>query len=154
MKFSEQTQSFYPDDITYTNMPTDAVAIDQSDYQQLYAAIINGSHVYFDGGKAIASTPRPDSYHSWGSGSKGWVLTDEAEQQKKADEVAAAVLTKQELTDTAMESISVIQLKLQAGRTLTDTEKSKLNATLDYIDAVEAIDTSIAPAILWPQKPQ
>lgn len=75
------------------------------------------------------------------------VLTHEeyierAEQQRK------------NLIDQAMQSISVIQLKLQAGRKLTTAETGKLNSTLDYIDAVTAIDTSAAPDIEWPVPPQ
>ena len=54
------------------------------------------------------------------------------------------------LIDTAMASISLIQLKLQTGRKLTQTENTRLNAVLDYIDAVTATDTSTAPDINWP----
>ncbi|EFO4691568.1 tail fiber assembly protein, partial [Shigella dysenteriae] len=43
---------------------------------------------------------------------------------------------RQALIDEAMRSISVIQLKLQAGRKLTETEIAKLNATLDYIEVL------------------
>ncbi|TCB97756.1 tail fiber assembly protein [Kosakonia quasisacchari] len=67
--------------------------------------------------------------------------------------VAAAELNRQKLVDTAMQSISVIQLKLQAGRTLTETETTKLNTVLDYIDAVNALDVSTAPDINWPVLP-
>lgn len=61
---------------------------------------------------------------------------------------------KQSLVNAAMQSIDVLQLKLRAGRTLTNAESVKLNATLDYIDAVNAIDTSTAPDITWPVKPE
>ena len=53
-----------------------------------------------------------------------------------------------------MASISLIQLKLQAGRKLTQTENTRLNAVLDYIDAVMATDTSTVPDIYWPELPQ
>lgn len=52
-----------------------------------------------------------------------------------------------------MQSIDVLQLKLRAGRMLIDAENAKLNAVLDYIDAVNAIDTSTAPDIDWPEMP-
>lgn len=52
--------------------------------------------------------------------------------------IARAEQQRQALIDAAMQSISVIQLKLQAGRKLTTAETEKLNATLDYIDAVTA----------------
>ncbi|EQA2058801.1 tail fiber assembly protein, partial [Escherichia coli] len=50
--------------------------------------------------------------------------------------------------------ISLIQLKLQAGRKLTQPENTRLNAVLDYIDAVTATDTSTAPDVIWPELPE
>ncbi|MEH5890368.1 tail fiber assembly protein [Enterobacter roggenkampii] len=67
--------------------------------------------------------------------------------------IAIAEGKRESLIDQAMQSISVIQLKLQAGRKLTTAETEKLNNTLDYIDAVTAIDTATAPDINWPERP-
>ena len=52
-----------------------------------------------------------------------------------------------------MASISLVQLKLQAGRKLTEAEINRLNAVLDYLDALEAVDTSTAPDITRPTPP-
>ncbi|NVG33499.1 tail fiber assembly protein, partial [Escherichia coli] len=60
---------------------------------------------------------------------------------------------RQSLIDAAMASISLIQLKLQAGRKLTQAETTRLNAVLDYLDALEMVDTSGAPDIEWPTPP-
>ncbi|BEA40946.1 tail fiber assembly protein [Citrobacter farmeri] len=91
------------------------------------------------------STP----YDVWDG--KKWVTDTEAQQ---ADAIAEAELQRQQLISAAMQSIGVIQLKLQAGRVLSDAEKNKLNATLDYIDAVTATDTATAPDISWPVPPE
>ena len=80
-----------------------------------------------------------------------WV-TDTGAQH--SDAVDAAEAQRQSLIDTAMASISLIQLKLNAGRILTQAETTRLNAVLDYIDAVTATDTSTAPDIKWPLPPQ
>ncbi|EFE1556253.1 TPA: tail fiber assembly protein [Escherichia coli] len=80
-----------------------------------------------------------------------WV-TDNDEQRAAA--VAAADAQRQSLIDTTMASISLIQLKLQAGRELTQAETTRLNAVLDYIDAVTATDTSTAPDVIWPELPE
>lgn len=99
-----------------------------------------------DGYTCIApSTP----YDSWDG--KKWVTDTEAQQ---ADAIAEAELQRQQLISAAMQSISVIQLKLQAERALSDAEKNKLNSTLDYIDAVTATDTATAPDINWPVPPE
>ncbi|EMV5729811.1 tail fiber assembly protein, partial [Escherichia coli] len=68
--------------------------------------------------------------------------------------VADAEQKKQSLLDAAMANISVIQLKLQAGRKLTQEETTRLNVVLDYIEAVTATDTSTAPDIIWPELPE
>ncbi|MBM0415785.1 tail fiber assembly protein, partial [Escherichia coli] len=57
------------------------------------------------------------------------------------------------LADAAMASISLIQLKLQAGRKLTQAETTRLNAVLDYIDALNAMDINMAPDINLPEIP-
>ncbi|MFE3952329.1 tail fiber assembly protein, partial [Escherichia coli] len=49
--------------------------------------------------------------------------------------------------------IDLIQLKLRAGRKLTPEETTRLNAVLDYTDAVTAVDTDAAPNIDWPEFP-
>ncbi len=90
----------------------------------------------------------------------GWVYSDgrftaPPTQERSHDElVADAEQKKQSLIDTAMASISLIQLKLQAGRNLTQAETTRLNAVLDYIDAVTATDTSTAPDVNWPAFPE
>ncbi|EFA4480529.1 phage tail protein [Escherichia coli O2] len=90
----------------------------------------------------------------------GWsysagIFTAPPPPEKSHDElVAEAEQQKQTLIDAAMASISLIQLKLQAGRKLTQAETTRLNAVLDYIDAVTATDTSTAPDVIWPELPE
>ncbi|MCV7775523.1 tail fiber assembly protein, partial [Escherichia coli] len=88
-------------------------------------------------------------YDKW-DGEK-WVTDTEAQHHAAVD---AAEAQRQSLIDAAMASISLIQLKLQAGRKLTQAETTRLNAVLDYIDAVTATDTSTAPDVIWPELPE
>ena len=88
-------------------------------------------------------------YDKW-DGEK-WVTDTEAQHSAA---VEAAEAQRQSLIDAAMASISLIQLKLQAGRKLTQPENTRLNAVLDYIDAVTATDTSTAPNVIWPELPE
>ena len=80
-----------------------------------------------------------------------WVTDTEAQHSAAVD---AAEAQRQSLIDAAMASISLIQLKLQAGRKLTQAETTRLNVVLDYIDAVTATDTSTAPDVIWPELPE
>lgn len=65
--------------------------------------------------------------------------------------IAEAEEKRRELIESALQSISVIQLKQMNGRSLTEKEVARLNDVLDYIDAVEATDTQTAPDIHWPE---
>ncbi|ENH0087501.1 tail fiber assembly protein [Escherichia coli] len=98
-----------------------------------------------------ATTPTAPStpYDKW-DGEK-WVTDTEAQHGAAVD---AAEAQRQSLIDAAMSSISLIQLKLQAGRKLTQAETTRLNAVLDYIDALDATDTSTAPDVIWPELPE
>ncbi len=88
-------------------------------------------------------------YDKW-DGEK-WVTDTEAQHSAAVD---AAEAQRQSLIDAAMASISLIQLKLRAGRKLTQAETTRLNAVLDYIDTVTATDTSTAPDVIWPELPE
>ena len=88
-------------------------------------------------------------YDKW-DGEK-WVTDTEAQRSAAVDAAEAQL---QPLIDAAMASISLLQLKLQAGRKLTQAETTRLNAVLDYIDAVMATDTSNAPGVIWPVPPE
>ena len=93
--------------------------------------------------------PQLTPYDKW-DGQK-WVTDTEAQHSAA---VEAAEAQRQSLIDAAMASISLIQLKLQAGRKLTQAETTRLNIVLDYIDAVTATDTSTAPDVIWPELPE
>ena len=88
-------------------------------------------------------------YDKW-DGEK-WVTDTEAQHRAAVD---MAETQRQSLIDAAMVSISLIQLKLQAGRKLTQAENTRLSAVLDYTDAVMATDTSTAPDVIWPVPPE
>ena len=88
-------------------------------------------------------------YDKW-DGEK-WVTDTEAQHRAA---VEAAETKRQSLADAAMDSISLIQLKLRAGRKLTQAETTRLNTVLDYIDAVTITDTSTAPDVIWPELPE
>lgn len=127
--------AFYEDYKSAGTWPTDGVEVSDED-----AVTFNGSKE--PSGKMVSMV---DGVLCW--------VDRPAPELTKEQLVAGAEDKRQSLIDQAMQSISVIQLKLQAGRKLTSAETEKINSTLDYIDAVTAIDTSTAPAISWPEPP-
>lgn len=78
-------------------------------------------------------------------------MTDK-EAQHKAD-VEAAEQQKAALLAEAQTTISLWQTELQLG-IISDEDKASLIAWMKYIKAVQAVDTSKAPDITWPDKPE
>uniref|UniRef100_UPI001E5B391A tail fiber assembly protein n=1 Tax=Citrobacter amalonaticus TaxID=35703 RepID=UPI001E5B391A len=132
--FSPTTCGFYAAELKENfvasgTWPADAVEISAAEYDE------------------FKSPPPSGKMLGAADGMPVWV---NAPAKTQAELVAEAEQARQQLIDSAMSSISVIQLKLQAGRTLTEEETIKLNAVLDYIDAVNAVDTATAPDVSWP----
>ncbi|WES88047.1 tail fiber assembly protein [Dickeya fangzhongdai] len=157
MRFSVQTQGFYPEDIEYGDtLPTDAVTITDEQYAEFFSALNttagNFVVIYLDGEVLKISNVRPDVYHTWDSGSLAWVLTDAAQQQQKADHVAAAVLQKSRLLDDVTKKIAPLQDAVDLDMA-TDTETAQLTKWKKYRVLLNRVDTSTAPDITWPDKP-
>ncbi|AWC93112.1 tail fiber assembly protein [Morganella morganii] len=66
--------------------------------------------------------------------------------------VAIAELRKQALIAEVPTETEMLRAKLALGR-ISDDEKVLLNAWLDYLDKLKAVDVSTAPDIIWPVKP-
>ncbi|CAK0694747.1 TPA: tail fiber assembly protein [Escherichia coli] len=98
---------------------------------------------------ADTTTKQPATpWDTWNG--EAWVTDTE---RHRAAELETAKLQRQKRVDQAMKSIDLINLKLRAGRSLKPEETAKLNAVLDYIDELNALDISKAPEISWPEAP-
>lgn len=69
------------------------------------------------------------------------------------DHIAEAEACRTRLINSVQESISLIKIKLLAGRKPSPEEVARLNVVLDYIDTVQETDISAAPDITWPAPP-
>ncbi|HAV7718742.1 TPA: tail fiber assembly protein [Escherichia coli] len=87
-------------------------------------------------------------YDRW-NGSE-WVTDEDA--QKNA-QVLEAERQKSALLADAQSTISLWQTELQLG-IISDDDKASLIAWMKYIQALNAVDTSTAPDIEWPVKPE
>lgn len=86
-------------------------------------------------------------YQKWDG--KKWVSDDDAQH---AADVEAADQQKAALLTEAQESISFWQTELQLG-IISDEDKASLIAWVQYIKALQAVDTSKAPNVNWPTPP-
>lgn len=123
--YSASEKGFF-NNIDYGNsLPSDVVEISVELWKELLEGMSDGKVIVFEKGMPALSDPI-------------------------VDYVAIAEDKKTQLINSALQSINVIQLKLQAGRELSEYEKTKLDETLDYIEQVGSLDTSSAPNIAWP----
>ncbi|ORM64243.1 tail assembly chaperone [Pantoea rodasii] len=128
--YSISAKGFYlqSDMNLYANKPTDLVEISAGDYLA-WCNPPEGYYQEFDEkGPRLEELPPID--HQVFTESKRKILLDEATQ-----------------------SIIVWQTKLLMGRKLSNAETESLNAWMDYIDALNDTDISVAPDIQWPTKP-
>lgn len=100
--------------------------------------------------KGYTVTAPGSKYDKW-DGEK-WVTDREAQH---AANIAAAEVDKQSKIDQANDYMNSKQWpgKAAMGR-LKAIEKEQYNLWLDYLDALEAVDTSSAPDINWPESPE
>ncbi|EOD0389579.1 tail fiber assembly protein [Escherichia coli] len=100
---------------------------------------------YADNVTTIApSTP----YDRWNG--SAWVTDKDAQ---KSGQVMEAKQKKAALLAEAQSTISLWQTELQLG-IISDDNKASLIAWMKYIQALNAVDTSTAPDIEWPVKPE
>lgn len=135
MMYSSKTQGFYPSDeeeqVPYDesgNLPDDLTEISDEDYSAWVNPPAGKCSAWVKGKPVLIDAPAVN-----------YVQEAEMKRQKLLSEAQAATYT--------------INLKLAMGRTLTDKEKVKVNAWLDYVDALNDIDLSTASDIDWPEQP-
>lgn len=87
-------------------------------------------------------------YDRWNG--SAWVTNEDAQ---KRGQVLEAQQKKVVLLAEAQSTISLWQTELQLG-IISDDDKASLIAWMKYIQALNAVDTSTAPDIEWPVKPE
>ncbi|WFX93249.1 tail fiber assembly protein [Citrobacter braakii] len=132
MKYKYFEGLFYPEDGSYESIPTGAIDVSEDEYRKAM-------------GRAPGSTFSVDD--------SGIVSVIPVPEPTREQYIAQAEAHKQFLLEESRQKITVWQTKLLMGRALTDAESAGLNAWMDYIDAVTAIDSSTAPDIKWPMPP-
>lgn len=113
--------------------------------------------VAWDGSDNLFSNYQVVEIGSGVSAGPGWTYDGEifSPPPKTPEEIVfAAEAEKQSLIEQANSYINSQQWPGKAVLSrLTDSEKVQYNAWLDYLDALEAVDTTSAPDISWPTHP-
>ena len=126
-----------------------------------YAVIENGTvvNVVLWDGEAEWNPDAGEAVKTDGTVSIGWSYKDgvfsapPVPEPSQKELIASAEQEQASRLDAAKSAIVIWQTKLLMGRKLSDAESTQLNAWMDYIDAVTAVDTSKAPNITWPTAP-
>ncbi len=64
-------------------IPNDAIALTEDQYQQLFEAVSAGHRIVVDGTNITLIAPQPSKYHTLENGE--WVLSDDAKAQQRTD---------------------------------------------------------------------
>lgn len=90
---------------------------------------------------------------TWGSDESGMPVLLDLPEPTQDELIVIAEVTRENLISEAKDTISLWQTALQLG-TISDEDKVRLIAWMSYIQALTAVDTSTAPDIVWPPKPE
>ncbi|HCE8947493.1 TPA: tail fiber assembly protein [Morganella morganii] len=135
--FDKKTNAFYP------------VAL-QQEYENAGMWPESGVRVTEE---VFASFRNPPEGKMLGSDKKGKPVWVDVPPLTHKQNVAIAESQKQSLIAEVNTETGMLRAKLALERIKPD-EEALLITWLDYLDMLEAIDTSAAPDIDWPQKPQ
>ncbi|MFC2858652.1 tail fiber assembly protein [Citrobacter farmeri] len=136
--YSATANSFYPKSMksdyeSAGSWPDDAIEVEDSIYEEFTAVPPDGKE------------RKPDE-----SGNPSWA---DIPPPSKDEQIAVAEEQKKALLLEAQATISLWQTELQLGL-ISDEDKASLIAWMNYIKAVQEVDTSKAPDITWPDKPE
>lgn len=136
--YSAKINAFYPEimmtDYKASNSwPDDVIQVDEDIYIEF-----------------AATEPPPGKIRAADKkGSPCWIDIPPVSKEELIEQAEAK---KQYLIAEVHTETEMLRTKLALGR-IKENEKAQLNAWLDYLDELEAVDVSTAPDIIWPVKP-
>lgn len=136
--FSEKKLGFYPADmkknyVSKGTWPDDAVEMTSKERE-----------IYW-----MKSAPEGKMIGSK-NGRPAWVAIPPLQKKQLIEQVEAQ---KQMLITEATQKTQLWQTQLMLG-IITDEDKASLTEWMLYVQKVQAVDTSAAPDIIWPEKPE
>lgn len=111
---------------------------------------VNIGDAYISG--VFITKPRDGYDYDFDAKSSQWIMTEESQKIKEANQINSAKSQKATLLSLAMDKISLWQTEQSLG-IISDTDKESLLKWISYIKELNAVDTSTAPNITWPTSP-
>ncbi|MFS2221146.1 tail fiber assembly protein [Pantoea sp. B65] len=128
--FSKKENGFF---INPEDAPSDIVEISESEWEHLLEGQSEGKLII--------------------SNEDGYPILIDLPPPSPAQQIAMAEQQKSALLAEAQSTIGLWQTELQLG-IISDDDKASLIAWMKYIQALNVVDTSTAPDIDWPVKPE
>lgn len=152
--FSVSEQSFYDDAIAYPSFPKDVIEVSGALHIELLDGMNReGRKVYLKNGNPVLSDPPPDVWHAWDATKNQWTISTDGQNAKDQAGKVALEMDKSKRIQAANDHINNNQWPSKlALKRLSESELEHFNAWLDYLDALNAIDTS-DPEFSWPNQP-
>lgn len=137
--FSASENTFYPsemktDYVAAGSFPADAILVDERAYTEFAAG-------------------EPPDGKVRGANKKGKPVWLDIPLPTTEQLIGQAELHKQMLIAEANQKTQIWQTQLALG-IITDEDKASLTEWMRYVQKVQAVDTSTAPDIIWPEKPE
>lgn len=142
MLFSEKTQAFYDESLTYSSLPEDVITITTEQWLTSLDKINSGFYLYIEKDALISSdTPKPSAFYTFDIETKTWIQTVDQIAAEQKEKSSIRLLKAQKEYETISTQISEYQYVLEDKDFSTYTEEEVLdlkNKATDYRVALRA----------------
>lgn len=142
MLFSEKTQAFYDESLTYSSLPEDTITITNDQWLSSLDKINSGFYLYIEDDTLISSdTPKPSAFYTFDTETKAWIQTADQVAAEQKEKSSIRLLKAQKQYETISNQLAEYQYVLEDKdfSTYTEEEVSDLKSkATDYRVALRA----------------
>ena len=142
MLFSEKTQAFYDESLTYSSLPEDVITITTEQWLSSLDKINSGFYLYIEEDALISSDiQRPGTFYTFDIEAKTWTQTDDQVAAEQKEKSSIRLLKAQKQYETISNQLTEYQYVLEDKDFSTYTEEEVLdlkNKATDYRVALRA----------------
>lgn len=142
MLFSQKTQAFYDESLTYSSLPEDVFTITTEQWLSSLDKINSGFYLYVEKDTLTPSdTPKPSAFYTFDTETKTWIQTADQVAAEQKEKSSIRLLKAQKQYETISNQLAEYQYVLEDKDFSTYTEEEVLdlkNKATDYRVALRA----------------
>lgn len=142
MLFSQKTQAFYDESLTYSSLPDDTITITTEQWLSSLDKINSGFYLYVEEDTLTPSdTPKPSAFYTFDTETKIWTQTADQVAAEQKEKSSIRLLKAQKQYEAISNQLSEYQYILEDKDFSTYTEEEVLdlkNKATDYRVALRA----------------